>query len=162
MGILLVTSILLLLLALPLIFLRGGAREPVTAMGRPTAIPSAEIDLAAEQLVRALGLEIVRRDPDEGDGPAFVTANASPTNRQLIYVRAFHLPSGARVREPEVVAAIDFARSEGFHKTILISPNGFSDEALLAAEDSIAELIDDVALSRILHTSVTRFPKRDT
>jgi hypothetical protein len=151
MGILLVTSILLLLLAVPLIFLRGGARETASVIGRPTAIPSAEIDLAAEQLVRVLGLQIVRRDPDEGDGPAFVTTNVSPNNRQLIYVRAFHLPSGERVREPEVVSSIDFARSEGFHKTILISPNGFTDEALLAAEDTIAELIDDVALSRILH-----------
>ena len=150
MGVLLVTCLLLLLLAVPLIFLRGGAREPVTALAGPTAIPSAEIDLAAEQLVRALGLEVLRRDPDEGDGPAFVATNVSRDNRQLVYVRAFHLPAGERVREPDVVSAIDFARGEGFHKTILISPNGFTDEAQLAAEDSIAELIDDVSLARIV------------
>ena len=158
MGVLLLTGFLAVVAVVALIFLRGGPREPMTSEPMPLPRTAARQEVPgalssgarAEQLVRALGLEIGRREADEGDGPAFVATEASSTNGQRIYVRVFDLPPGEHVRGPDVIAALDVARGEGFHKTLLISSNGFSDEAVLAAEGSIAELFDGERLDEIL------------
>ena len=148
------TSLLTLLALIALFFMRGGAREPVTHVGILPASARASPVERAEQLIAALGLEIVRRDPDEGTGPGFVADSRSAIDPQRVYVRAFNLPPEERVRAPDVVAAIDVAKSEGFNKTLLVSANGFTDEALLAADGSVAELIDEAELDQIVKESL--------
>src|SRR5687767_8146986 len=114
MGILLLTSLLIGLAIIALFFMRGGAHEPVTHHEILPSSPRSSPVERAEQLISALDLEILRRDPDEGNGPGFVAQNRSQTNPQRFYVRAFDLPPEERVRAPDVVAAIDVARSEGY------------------------------------------------
>jgi hypothetical protein len=149
MGILLLTSFLLVVALVALLFMRGGAGEPVTHAGPVHASGLTAVE-RAEHLIRALGMQIVRRDPDEGTGPGFVADSRSRNNPQRVYVRAFDLPPEERVRAPEVIAAIDVAKSEGFNKTLLVSENGFTDEAVLAADDTVAELIDEARLEQIV------------
>ncbi len=153
MGVVILTVALLIVVMTLFLFLRGGAHEPTTAPAGGVAhfaTPERTVGARAERLMQALALEIVRRDPDQGDGPSFVARTIEPTNRQEVYVRAFNLPEDERVRGPDVIATVDFAHAEGFNKAILVSPNGFTDEALLAARDTIAELIDESELERIL------------
>jgi hypothetical protein len=152
MGIILLTTLLTALAVVALLFMRGSAGEPVTHAG-PPHVPVRSAVERAEQLIHALGFQIDRRDPDEGTGPGFVAHSLSRTNPQRIYVRAFELPPDERVRAPDVIAAVDVAKSEGFNKMMLVSPTGFTDEAVLAADDTVAELIDDARLDQIMKKS---------
>jgi hypothetical protein len=155
MGILILTTILLVTGLAALMFLRGGAREPVTVTGPAPPVPSRRtMEDRAVQLIGAMGLSIERRDGDERSGPGFVAVRNSDDRPERVYVQIFELPSGERVREPDVIAALDVARSEGFNKTLLLSANGFTDEAVLAAEGSIAELIDAAQLDQRLRATL--------
>jgi hypothetical protein len=140
MGVLILASILVIIAIAALMFTRGGATEPVTSVGPPAA-PSLRANLSenTERALSVLGLAVERREASA----TWIASNAD--NRVL--VRAFE---NGPVRGPDVQAAIDFARSEGVNKTILIATNGFTDEAILAARDTPTELLDSVDLERLL------------
>jgi hypothetical protein len=153
MAVIILAGILFVLAAIALaVFARGGAKEPVTTAGNiaPEVAPttSLELDRKTRQLLIQRGFEIVRVDPDDGGGPGFVAEDRTPVSGQKVYARAFALEKGERVTAAMVQAALDAAHAEGLNKTILISSNGFTDEAILSARDTPAELIAGVDVLR--------------
>lgn len=154
MGILVLTAVLVLVFAGLMLFTRGGAKEVATAAGpRLETFPRPGIDDigdVTERLMERLGLRVERREPDDGRGPGYVAETPDPITGGKVYVRAFRLAEGQTVQSQDVQAAILTARDEGMTKAILVAPNGFSDEARLAAEDTATELVDGVKLKMLL------------
>jgi hypothetical protein len=154
MGVLMLTIILVFVFAAILLLSRGGAKEPATVSGPPVeALPRVELkDIGdvTERLLNRLALTIETREPDDGRGPGYIARTADQVTGGKIYIRAFKLPEGERVNSQDVQAAILTARDEGMSKAILIAPNGFSDDAILAAEDTATELIDGPKLEMLL------------
>lgn len=157
MAVLVLSAVLIFILAAVLLFERGGAKEPVTEAGPPLAsvarINATDIGDLTERLIERLGLRVQTREPDDGRGPGYVAVMPDPLGGNQVYVRAFKLDSGQRVQSQDVQAAILTARDEGMARTILIAPNGFSDEAILAAEDTATELVDGTKLEMLLRQS---------
>jgi restriction endonuclease len=153
MGVIVLAGILFLFAVIALaVFARGGAKEPQTTAGMPAPVTppasGAEMDRVARELLTSRGFKIVRVDPDDGGGPGFVAEDATPVTGQKVYARAFAMEIGQPVTAPMVQAALDASHAEGFNKTLLISPTGFSDEAILGARESAAELIDARRIER--------------
>jgi hypothetical protein len=179
MGILILASILVTLAIVALLFARGGAKETATAtaarremfgatagrdlpeeppLTRPRNEPSQAMIDKVNALVAALGLTVETPLEQDGHAAAYIAIGDALGNRQRVYVRAFDLALGQLVPAVEVSNALDFARSEGLHKTILVTTTSFSDEAILAASGTTAELIDGAKLHDMLraHPSYER------
>src|SRR5688500_938114 len=151
MATLILASVLALVLMIALMFSRGGAREPATAMGPSPGRPRLDADQLAkrtEEFLRVRGFSIERREPADGRSTVYIAASAEPMVGGRVYVYTMSLDEPARAAD--VQSAIDAARGEGLNKAILISPSGFSDEAILSAADTPTELIDGRELDAIL------------
>ncbi len=152
MGPLILAGFLFLVVVLLFaMFARGGPKEPESTLpGQFVVRDRIELEDLTRRLIQRLGLRIERRDDSDGRGIGFLAIDPVPIVGQRIYVEMFALPQGERVTEAEVQAAIDAAKDDAVHKVVLVSPGGFSDEAILAARDSIVELLDADALSLAL------------
>jgi hypothetical protein len=147
---LLVFVLLLLTLAL---FARGGAGETVRMIEPRTRLPE---DLAkhAPRLLRALGLSVDRVET-AANGVTEISAHRDgPVVGHRLSLRLLPREAGP-VGASEVQTAVDAARGEGLHKVVIVSPAGFSDEAMSAAIDAPVELMTaarfvelDAALAR--------------
>ena len=71
-----------------------------------------------------------------------------------MHVRIF--TSAVPVGAAEVQASSDNAHGGGFHKALLISAAGFSDEAIAAADGTAVELIDGGRLDELMDIRRTR------
>lgn len=151
MGVFILAGFIAGLVIIALMFTRGGAKEPVSRVWpddpRSTPAPTstrAELEELTRRAIAGWGLRIERFDPnDEKDSFGVLAADPTPITGGKVYVRAF----ANAVNEADVQAQLDAARDEGVSKLILISQLGFSDEAILAAQDTIAELVDGRVLA---------------
>lgn len=175
MAILLLTSVLVLALIAFLTFAKPGPKEAFTNSPRrgtmaagvhPNANPeypastrvpprrdlvAASVGEKTESLMKAMGLEVVQTIDEDGRSLGYIArGDVLAENPQKVYVRAFDRVLGDWIPGYEVAGAIEFARSEGFNRTILVSTSGFSDDAILAAQGTTAELIDGNKLNELL------------
>jgi hypothetical protein len=141
-----VTVLLLILLA---VFGRGGAGETFR-MRRGEPAPETALELArhVERLLRQEGF-FVDRSEEATSGPLdLVARDPRPLVGQRVYVRIFGRPIVEPVGAAEVQSALDRIKG-GYHKAVLVSAVGFSDEALAAAQESAVELLDSSRLPEV-------------
>jgi hypothetical protein len=144
--------VVVVLLATLALFTRGGPSETLRNV-RP-GLPQysqGELTVLARSMLEDLGLRVTAVEEHAGGKTDLEAANPAPIVGQRVYVRTFAgtQPVGA----PEIQAALDRLTGDSFNKALLIAPAGFSDEAVLAANESAVELIDAARLHSLMSLS---------
>ena len=146
-ALLLAGVLLLFVIAALALGARGGASEPASTAPRKLLVTDiAELEDLTRRAISRMGLRIERVDPLESDGFGFLAVDSSPITGRRVYVRTIARTSGERAGAADIQAALDAAQDEGVNKLVLVSPTGFSDEAILSGQGTIAELLDGEAL----------------
>lgn len=151
---LIATAILLLVIAL---FARGGAGETRPLWRATGGAHGAALVEETQQVLSSMGYTIGSVTSTPQGRVDMMARDPRPVAGQVIYVRVF-----PDERDPvgvsEVQAALDRLK-EGFHKAVLISSAGFTNEGVVTAEDTAVELIDAPRLSE-LKAQLARRPPR--
>jgi hypothetical protein len=157
-ALLLAGFILIFVLGALAVFARGGAGETVSTISRTpvTTVDPVELEALTRRAIGRMGLQIDRTDPLESDGFGFLAIDPAPYGGGRVYVRTFARSSGERASEADIQRALDAAKDEAANKLILISPAGFTDDAILAARETIAELIDGEGLAALATRETTQ------
>lgn len=157
MGFLVIAAVVAVALLVALaLYSKGGAKEPSTATGPVRPTNPVQLEEEALRLISLLGLEIERSDRDERRGTVYRTIDRTPVTGQRVYVRTFALAPGELATASDVQSVLDEIKQDNFNRALLISPNGFSDEAILAADATSIELIDRAGLNDLLRDLPSR------
>jgi Restriction endonuclease len=147
------TVLLLLLIAL---FSRGGAGETLSGRRVLEGRRGGDLVDATRQVLSAMGYRVGPPEPTPQGRVDLVAEDPRPLAGQRLYIRVFPETSGP-VGVAEVQAALDRIK-EGFHKAVLISSAGFSNEGIAAARDTAVELIEAAQLDEVSSQLSSRRP----
>lgn len=148
----LIALLLFLLLAL---FARGGPTETISTTALPPQAAAVakltlpELGSVANRLFNELGFSTLSQTEFPNRCDLFLE-DATPVTGQKIYVRCVLTPEAGAVQSAEVQAALDTARGEQFAKAVVMTPGTFSNEARLVSGQTPVDLIDGVALAKLL------------
>lgn len=151
---LIATALLLLVIAL---FARGGAGETRPLRRAAGGAHGAALVEETQQVLSSMGYTIGSVASTPSGRVDIVARDPRPLAGQVIYVRVFP-DEPDPVGVSEVQAALDRLK-EGFHKAVLISSAGFTNEGVVTAEDTAVELIDAPRLSELKAQLAPRPPR---